>query len=93
MLRLKYIIIICMALLPQILLAQTEEIEEQQDSETIAIKVKMLSFKSELSDLYERAMVFLDFDAQAKMKNSQQNLYEERMKRLKTALQSFNSRT
>ena len=58
MLRLKYIIIICMALLPQILLAQTEEIEEQQDSETIAIKVKMLSFKSELSDLYERAMVF-----------------------------------
>lgn len=92
MLRLKYIIIICMALLPQILLAQTKEIEEQQDSETIAIKVKMLSFKSELSDLYERAMVFLDFDAQAKMKNPQQNLYEDRMKRLKTALQSFNSR-
>lgn len=92
MLRLKYIIIICMALLPQILLAQTPEIEEQQDSETIAIKVKMLLFKSELSDLYERAMVFLDFDAQAQMRNSQQNLYEDRMKRLKTALQSFNSR-
>lgn len=90
--HLRYIIILCMALLPIPLLAQTDEVEALQDSETMEIKAKMLLFKSELSDLYERAMVYLDIDAQSSMTSAQQNMYEDRFKRLNLALQSFNAR-
>ncbi len=86
----RYLLIVCLALLPTGLLAQG--LEAQEDTTTIEIKVKMTLFKSELSDYYDQTMHYLNVDDQEPMSQHMQDYFTERIKYLTEAMKSFENR-
>ena len=87
---LRYLQLVFLSLMP--LAIQGQDIETVDDSTIMDIKVKMLLFKSELSELYDAGLGYLNIDDQETFSKPKQDLFMERMKLINSSLKSFDTR-
>ena len=89
---LRYLLSVCLLLMPLCAVGQDVAEEENLDAATADIELRMLSFEEEVAQLYTVSMVQLDVDTEMPLTEQLLDAVSERLKSLNSSLNSFNIR-